>query len=175
MGVGPATDCCGLKFHWEAAAIVSRSLVQRKPVTLDTFWSALSRPKGHKSQLSLLFIDRRGTSSLPADTIVSLVLVNVHRDLFLKDSRKSFNTKTHVDVWFTLLNVIPRSQNPPTPPSKLKTTKKKPSENIKESSGAAGAPTGRHNKSPDVLICCLVSNVTRFSGTCAFTEREERA
>lgn len=57
MGVGPVTDCCGLKFHWEAAEIVSRSMVHRKSVTLDTFWSALSGPKGHKSQLSILFID----------------------------------------------------------------------------------------------------------------------
>lgn len=57
MGVGPVTDCCGLKFHWEAAEIVSRSLVQRKSVTLDTIWSALSWPKGHKSLLSILFID----------------------------------------------------------------------------------------------------------------------
>lgn len=41
---------------WQVVEILSRSLVERKSLKQDMYWSALSWPKGQKSQLNILFI-----------------------------------------------------------------------------------------------------------------------
>lgn len=96
-------------------------------------------------------------ASLPAETKASLVLVKVKKEFQYKNTRERLDY--YPEPSFPDLRAPQNSKQ------------QKDSETLKR---AAAAPTGRHNKSMDVLICCMVSNVMRLSAACEVNEREER-